>query len=47
MLGILANDPPHALALAVAPNDEAAVFADGLAGWTNFHERWLGALAAA
>lgn len=37
MLGILANDPAHALTGAIPSYDETAVFADRFAGWSNFH----------
>ena len=37
MLGILADNSAHALAFAVAPDDEAAILANGGAGWANFH----------
>ena len=37
VLGILTDDAAYALAFAVAPNHEAAVFADRRAGRANFH----------
>ena len=37
MLGILADDSAHHLRLAVAPEDQAAIFTDRFAGGADFH----------
>jgi len=38
MLGILADDPAHALPFAAPSDDEATVLADRCAGWANLHD---------
>ena len=37
MLGVFTDDSAHALSLAVAPNDEAAIFTDRRARRSDFH----------